>query len=143
MIGGSSDLLFDQERKTETETGSATVFWVVLLAGLVALTAAIAFAINVSTVRTKTQATADLAALAAANRTLEVAWDAADSVTAETTERACAAANQVVEAQSHSAAISECWTDGADVYVKVASQANVGPFTVTVNAKARAGWDIG
>lgn len=143
MIGGSPDLLFDQERKTETETGSATIFWVALLAGFVALTVAIAFAINVSTVRTKTQATADLAALAAANRTLEVAWEATDSVSAETTERSCVTANQVVEAQSYPVTINECWIDGADVYVKVASQASVGPFTVTVNAKARAGWDIG
>lgn len=124
----------------EREAGSTTVFWAILFAGLGLLAASVAFAINVWTVRTQTQAAVDLAALSAATRSVEGAWEATDQVRAETTERACTVATQVAEAQD--VQVTQCWTSGADVYVVAAKPAAVGPWQVTVQAKARAGVDV-
>lgn len=121
----------------DKENGSITMFWAIVLGGIVLSALVVAFLLSVSATKAKAQAAADLAALAGANRTLDATWQVTDTVASDLQSRACAAASQVANAQN--ASLNDCWVNGADVYVKIQDTAQVGPFSVPITAKARAG----
>lgn len=104
------------------DTGSATVWWVVLCALLWFLTLAVLMAASVRMDRDRAATAADLAALAAAARA------------AQGTDHACARARAIAEANR--AALHTCGLDGPVAEVSVSVRSSVLDRPVTARARA-------
>lgn len=113
------------------ERGSATPAVLAALAVLVVIGMVIAGLLAAQADRVRTQAAADLAALAAARVPSGLLMDPPQ------TAAACALARQVAEKSG--AGLAECWSEGTDVRVILTRQGRYIGIPWTVSARARAG----
>ena len=114
------------------EEGSATVWYVGVIAGLMVLGVLLLVLVAVWSARAAAQAGADMAALGGADISSVAVFEVRGSSTL-----ACAQAGSIAEANA--VALSQCWTEGGDTLVIVTKDVSIGLWTFQVHAKARAG----
>lgn len=114
----------------DLERGSATPAVLAALAVLLVIGMVVAGLIDAQVDRVRTQAAADLAALAAVRFPSALAMEPSDPTVP------CGLARQVVERSG--AVLADCWPDDGDIRVIVTRQGTyLGiPWTVTVRARA-------
>lgn len=114
------------------EQGSATVWYVGAIAGLVVVGVLLVTLVAVWSAKAAAQAGADMAALGGADLSSVAVFEVGGSASLP-----CAQAGSVAEVNA--VVLSDCWTEGGDTLVIVSKEVSIGPWGFQVSAKARAG----
>lgn len=119
-----------EPRKPSGEEGSGTVLYAGLIAFLATMGILFATVAGFLVAKQQAQSVADMAALAGADLSSVAVFGGAPG-------QACSMAQQVTNENTF--AMSSCTVSGPDTYVVVSRTYKIGPLTLNVAARARAG----